>query len=226
MGGRPRVDDKIILHALLYRLRQSCTWRALNMFAPFTTIYGRWKEWCESGVWDRILAHFAGDASGLLWAIDSSCAKVHKHAFGGTGGPEKQGIGQTRGGANSKIHALVDAKARPVRLLLSPGNRSDIIYAPDLVEDVYDRTILADKAYDSDEFRALLAAFGLGCCIPPKSNRVDPPPYNRIQYKKRHRVENCFQRLKEYRAIAMRLEKLGSRYMGFVTLVSILIWLG
>ena len=214
-----------MLHALLYRLRQGCSWRALCIFAPFTTIYTRWKQWCEAGVWAAILERLASKGTGRLWAIDSTCIKVHKHGTGGPGGPENQGIGDTRGGRNTKVHALVDGKARPVRLLLTAGHRHDLISAPDLVAGQSDRTILADKAYDSDGFRKLLDELGLRACIPPKGNRVDPPSYHSGYYRKRHTVENFFQRIKEFRAIATRYEKLAERFLNLTTLAAITVWL-
>ena len=94
-GGRPPADTERILQGILFRLREGCSWRALSLFAPSITIYTRWKSWCETGVWHRILDALAETASGKLRAIDSSCAKVHKHAFGGMQGPEFQCIGQS-----------------------------------------------------------------------------------------------------------------------------------
>ena len=150
---------------------------------------------------------------------------MHKHARGGPGGPEKQEIGNSRGGANTKIHALVDGKGRALRLILTEGQRNDIVAAPDLVTGWTERRILADKAYDTDLFRELLEDLGLKSCIPPKANRNDPAAYHKGYYKHRHHVENFFGRIKEKRAIATRYEKLASRFMGFVSLASIYDWL-
>lgn len=223
--GRPRVDDELILRAILYRLRQGCTWRALSIFAPYSTIYGRWKQWCDSGLWDKLLEQLTQGAKGKLWAIDSTCVKVHKHGMGGRQYIDNQCIGKTKGGQNTKIHALVDGKGRPLRLILSPGNRNDIIYAPKLVEGQTDRHILADKAYDCDEFRDLLKQLGLTACIPPRENRKNPATFHKGHYKRRHKVENAFQRLKELRAIATRYEKKAARFIALTTLATITIWI-
>ena len=111
-------------------------------------------------------------------------------------------------------------------MFLSPGNRHDSLFGIDLCDAAPNGvTILADKAYDTDDLRAFLDDIGLGCCIPPKENRVDPVPFDKQKYKKRHRVEHAFQRLKEFRAIATRYEKLASTFLGLVTLGSILQWL-
>ena len=215
----------IILQALLFRLREGCCWRALSIFAPHTTIYTRWKQWCKEGLWERILESLSTSAQGQLWSIDSTSSKVHKHACGGGDSPENQAIGKSRGGANTKIHALVDTYGRAIRLIRTPGNRHDIVIAPDLVTDCTQRTILADKAYDSDDFRSLLEDLGLTACIPPKANRTDPASYHKGHYKRRHMVENFFQRIKEKRAIATRFEKLASRFLALVTMAAICDWL-
>lgn len=206
-------------------MREGCCWRALSIFAPHTTIYTRWKQWCVSGVWEKILEKLGEEAAGKLWAIDSTSIKVHKHAHGMSEDPRDQAIGTSRGGANTKVHALVDKKGRAVRLILTAGNRNDIVAAPDLVEGCSERTILADKAYDTDEFRQLLEELELKACIPPKANRNDPPSYHKGHYKHRHHVENFFQRIKEKRAIATRYEKLASRFFGLVCLAAICDWI-
>lgn len=214
----------MVLQALLYRLREGCTWRALSVFAPYTTIYTRWQSWCDSGLWQRIFRHVRKWAHGVLWAIDSTCIKVHKHGLGAAKALGNHKVGKTRGGQNTKLHALVDSKGYPVSIILSAGNRHDILFAGDLVSGEIARTILADKAYDCDRFRELLADLGLQACIPPKDNRKDPEPYHKGYYKKRHRVENFFQRIKEYRAIATRYEKRADRFEALVLVVSILCW--
>lgn len=220
------METELVLRAVLYRMRRGCTWKCLAVFGPWQTIYGRWKKWVDDGIWQKVLVELAKKAGGKLWSIDSTSCKVHKHGHGGPQGPEVQHIGRSRGGPNTKIHALVDGKGRIVFLLLSPGNRNDSLFGIDLCEAAPDGvTILADKAYDVDDLRAFLEDVGLGCCIPPKANRVSPAKYDKKKYKKRHRVENAFQRLKEYRAIATRYEKLASTFLGLVTLGAILQWL-
>ena len=214
-----------MLQAVLFRLREGCTWRALSIFAPHTTIYTRWKQWCDSGVWDDILEALSGAAEGKLWSIDSTSCKVHKHAHGAPRSSGPQCIGSSRGGANTKVHALVDTHGNPICLSLTPGNAHDLTAAPDLVEACTSRTILADKAYDSNAFRDLLSDLGLRACIPPKSNRIDPPKFHKGHYKRRHTVENFFQRIKELRAVATRYEKLADRYLALVKLAAICTWL-
>jgi transposase len=86
-----------------------------------------------------------------------------------------QEIGSSRGGSNTKVHALVDNQGRPIRLSLTAGQRHDLTAAPDLVEGCTERTILADKAYDSDEFRRTLDGLGLKASIKQRFLKKTPP---------------------------------------------------
>lgn len=110
--------------------------------------------------------------------IDSTCIKVHKDGLGAAKVFGNQKVGQTRGGQNTKVHALVDSKWCPVAIILSAGNRHEILFAGDLVSGQIARTILADNDYDCDHFRDLLVDKGLQACIPPKDNRKDAEPYH------------------------------------------------
>lgn len=220
------MDTIVVLRAILYRLREGGSWRALSIFGRWQTIYGHWRRWVKLGVWDEALRELSKMASGKLWSIDSTSCKVHKHGLGSVKGPEHEDIGTSRGGPNTKIHALVDSRGRIVYHFLTRGNCHDSRFAELLCEEApIGSTILADKAYDTDSFRAFLKERGLGCCVPPKANRIHPSSYNKKAYRKRHHVENAFQRLKELRGIATRYEKLAENFLAFTTLAAILQWL-
>ena len=128
-------------------------------------------------------------------------------------------MGRTKGGLNTKIHALVDNRGRPVSVVLSAGQAADVAVAPVLLAGVVAGCcVIADKAYDSNAFRALLARTGNRACIPCLSRRLVEIPYRKATYKKRHRVENFFQKLKRYRRIATRYDKLAETYFAFLLL--------
>ena len=81
-------------------------------------------------------------------------------------------MGRSRGGLTTKIHALVDADGRPVRLMLTPGQAHDAPVAEALLEDLADgATLIADRAYDTNAVRALAAERGAWANIPPRSIR-------------------------------------------------------
>lgn len=65
-------------------------------------------------------------------------------------------------------------------------------------------TLIADKGYDSDAFREALAGRGITPCIPPRAKRRSPATYCKTLYRQRHKVENMFARLKDWRRISMR----------------------
>ena len=135
---------------------------------------------------------------------------------------KNQCIGITRGGRNTKIHAVVDALGNPIHVQLSSGDIHDSIIAEDVLNQVdlkpNETTVLADKAYGSFALREYIAKRDTDFCIPPKSNSVDPWYCDWALYKERHLVECFFNKLKENRRIAPRFDKLASRFLAFVHL--------
>ena len=86
-------------------------------------------------------------------------------------------------------------------------------------------TVLADKAYGGKDNRAYITEQEAEYCIPPKENAAEPWPCDYSHYKERHLVECFFMKIKDYRRVAMRFEKLARRYLAFVHLAAILLWL-
>lgn len=80
-----------------------------------------------------------------------------------------------------------------------------------------------DKAYDSNAIRAKVEAKGIEAVIPPKSNRLDTIVYDKNRYKERNKVERLFNKIKQFRRIATRYEKLKANFLAFVTLALIVI---
>ena len=94
-----------------------------------------------------------------------------------------------------------------------------------LIADTKAQIILADAAYDSDKLREQIAQLGASACIKPRCNRKVVIPFNKEQYKQRHKVECFFQKLKRYRRIATRYDKLALRFLAFIHIACILIQL-
>lgn len=109
--------------------------------------------------------------------------------------------------------------------LLTGGECADITAAPELLEQVADCTVIADKGYDSDPLVRQLEARGCKVVIPPRSNRKKPRIYDRHLYKERHLIECFFNKIKEYRRVATRYEKLAQTFLSFVYLAASMIWL-
>jgi transposase len=77
--------------------------------------------------------------------------------------------------------------------------------------------MLMDRAYEGDETRQLVLSLGMIPVVPPKSNRIEPWEYDRALYKKRNEIERLFRRLKGFRRIFSRFEKLDVLFLGFLT---------
>lgn len=112
---------------------------------------------------------------------------------------------------STKIHAECDALGNPTDFHLTAGQAHDLEGADVFLEDFKAEALLADKAFDADE-RVLkkLAEKGAEAVIPPKNNRKEPREYDKELYKARHLIENFFAKLKQYRAIATRYDKLAN----------------
>ncbi len=138
---------------------------------------------------------------------------------------DEEAVGKSRGGLSTKIHAAVDALGNPVRLLLTTGQASEYGQANALIEGFEAEYVLADKGYDSDDFVQAIAATGAEAVIPSRKNRNEPRAYDRELYKERNLVERLFQKLKHFRRIATRYERLARNYQAMLYLAASLIWL-
>ena len=110
-------------------------------------------------------------------------------------------------------------------LSLTPGQAADITQAAPLLDKVEPAALLADKGYDSDALVATLEAREITPVIPPRANRKEPRTTDFALYRERNLVERFFCKLKNYRGIATRYDKLASTFLGGVLLVCVLIWL-
>ena len=108
---------------------------------------------------------------------------------------------------------------------LTGGQVNDVTVAPELIADLKAAIVMVDAAYDSSSFREQIAAQEAVACIKPRRNRRVAIPFDKDQYKERHLVECFFQKLKRYRRIATRYEKLAKRFLAFILFACILIWL-
>ena len=140
-------------------------------------------------------------------------------------GEQNQAIGRSRGGRNTKIHAIADAKGRLLSILLSGGEAHDCPPAEHLIRRTKAaKKLLGDKAYDSAALRQWLNDRGTKAVVPNKSNRKQPFSFDKKSYKQRHRIENAFCRLKDFRRIATRYDRLARNFLASVCLVAAIVW--
>lgn len=118
-----------------------------------------------------------------------------------------------------------DALGNPIRWRLTGGQAHDITEAPALLAGFQVEQVIADKAFDSNAFLALIEAMGAQAVIPPLSTRLEPRSYDRHAYRERHLIECLFNRLKQFRRIATRYEKLARNFLSMLNLATAYVWL-
>ena len=114
---------------------------------------------------------------------------------------------------NSKLHTVTDALGRPLRMFLTAGQRSDYVGARALLD-------------DADWYRGALEDKGITPCIPSRKNRKVPIPHDEIRYRKRHKIENSFARLKDWRRVATRYDRCPKVFLSACALAAVVMfWL-
>ena len=137
----------------------------------------------------------------------------------------EQSLGRSRGGFSTKIHLATDALGNALRFILTGGERNDITQAEALVKDFVAGYVIADKGYDSGTFILHLAGCDAEVVIPSRANHKVQREIDTHLYKERHLVENQIGKLKHFRRVFSRFDKLAKNYLSFIYLASTVIWL-
>jgi transposase len=215
-----------MVEAIFYVLRTAVGWRDLPpCYGSWKSVYTRWRRWCALGLWPEILGLLARRAKGCVRFIDGSHIKLHQFGCNPAGGQQAQAIGRTKGGLNTKLCALVDGEGRLLAAVIAPGQTYEVEACAALLEKLRHILLVGDKGFDSDAFRRQMLEQGCLACVPPKSGRRSPAWYHRGLYRLRHKIENFFQRLKIYKRVSTRYEKLALTFLSFILLGAIFDWL-
>ena len=199
------------VEGLLWISRSVSRWRLLP------TEYGKWNS-------------FADDPDMENGMIDSTIVRAHPCAAGAkkSGGQEAQALGRSRGGFSTKIHITLDGLGNPMRVRLTTGQATDIGQAVALVDGLDFDRMIADRGYAAQEFYDWILDQGMEPVIPPhqrtKGEKAERP-YDKWLYRERHLVECFINKIKHFRRVFSRYDKLASRYLGFLQFVSSLVWL-
>ncbi|WP_443070817.1 IS5 family transposase [Streptomyces sp. NBC_01685] len=196
----------------------------------------------------------ADDEVSWTVSVDSTVCRAHQHSAGarkrgrpGRSEPENHALGRSRGGLSTKVHLASDSRARPLSIHVTAGQAGDAPAFEAVMAGIRiprsgvgrPRTrpavVLADRAYSSRAIRGHLRRRGIRAVIPQPADQVGhrlrrgraggrPPGFDAEAYKKRNTVERCIARLKQWRGLAMRTDKLAIAYQAALHLAAILIW--
>jgi transposase len=239
--GRPPLNHRTFIEAVLWLARTGAPWRDLPPeLMNWRTAWRRLQRWTAAGVWDRIVGALRAIALEAGWdahMLDSSVIRAHAHAAGARKASGRQALGRSRGGFSTKLHLRADAKGRPVALHLTGGERHDLLGVGPLFEQGALRTgrrgrprgqpaaVIADKAYSAAWLLDTLRRKRIVPIIPSRAGQPENPDFDREAYRRRNAVERLVGKLKQFRRVATRYDKLDAHYLAFVQIASIMVWL-
>ncbi|MFF2216125.1 IS5 family transposase [Streptomyces antibioticus] len=195
----------------------------------------------------------ADDDLGWTVSVDSTVCRAHQHSAGARkkGRPADpspdHALGRSRGGLSTKVHLASDSRARPLSIHVTAGQAGDAPAFETVMAGIRiprsglgrPRTrptvVLADRAYSSRAIRGHLRRRGIRAVIPQPADQIGhrlrrgraggrPPGFDAETYKERNAVERCIARIKQWRGLAMRTDKLAVAYQAALHLAAILIW--
>src|SRR5271154_6267852 len=215
-----------MVEAIFYVLRTAVAWRDLpSCYGSWNSVYSRWRRWCVLGLWQEILRLLSLHAVGRVRFVDGSHIKLHQFGTNPAGGQMAQAIGRTKGGLNTKLCALVEGQGRLMAAVLAPGQIYEVEAAAPLLDALKNVLLVGDKGFDVDALRQQMLAQDCLASIPPRSGRRAPAWYHRGFYRQRHKIENFFQRIKIYKRVSTRYEKLAITFLNFVLVAAVFDWL-
>lgn len=217
---------RIFIEAICYITRSGCQWRLLPFYyGNWRAVHKRFMHWIRRGIWQKLFEFVQNDPDMELVMIDSTIVRSHACAAGyGKDTQAQEALGRSKGGFTTKIHALVDALGNPLKFILTAGQRNDITQAKALSMDICGIPLVADRAYDSNEFVMDLENRKCTPIIPRRANRSQRT-YDEHLYKERYQIEYFFSKIKHFRRIFSRFDKSALSYLSFLYFVGTLIWL-
>ena len=240
--GRPSLDHRRFLEAVLRLARTGAPWRDLPAeLMSRRTAWRRLQRWTAAGIWERIIdapRAMAPDEGWEARILDSGVVRAHAHAAGARrrtgGGPA---LGRSRGGFSTKLHPRCDGRGRPVTSHPTAGQRHDLLGVGPLLEKGAPRTgrrgrprwkpdaVIADEACSAAWLLDAFRRKRITPVIPNRSDQPENPGFERAAYRERNPVERPVGKLKQLRRVATRYDKLDPHFLAFVQLASVVVWL-
>ena len=222
--GNVSLSNLQVLNAILFVAENGCKWRGLPVrFGNWHTIYTRMNRWPKKGVLDRVFEHLQREkilrVKLEVLSIDSTVVKVHPDGTAASkNGPES--IGKSRGGWTNKVHLVVSDGGTALRVSLSPAPSPDAPEGRKLLQGLGPQHqtpfLVMDRAYQDNQTQQLVWALGYTPVVPLLQTRAEPWECDVQIYTRRNEMERLFRRLKGYRRIFTRYEKLDVLFFGFM----------
>ena len=218
-------NSRNIMEAILWKLRTGATWRDISQeLCPWQIAYNRFNRWASKGLWDKFFLDYEA-----FWIrngyslMEATYACINMQVELGMVSKEQL---DNHAGRTTKIHLATDANGLPIDFKITGGQVHDSQVAEQLIETVEEADyLIADKGYDAVTIRILIKNKNMIPIIPMRSNskRLNKE-FDKYLYRLRHLVENAFARLKHFRAIATRFDKLARNYQSMIYIACMFIW--
>jgi transposase len=227
--GRNYRDHREVIEGMIWCLRTGAPWRDIprEQFGPWSTIYGRYREWAKTGFWREIFRRINAlreQADKLDWTahfIDGTNVPAHQKATGGS--PFSEALGTSRGGLGTKVHVRIDREGHLLNIEVTEGQTQELNAVEPLLNNgavplpwgrpkLRPDAIVADKGYNAGWFRDGLHRKHVAAVIPKYDNQTKKGPFQEDLYEERNLIERRIGQFKEYRRVAFRFEKLAAHY--------------
>ena len=223
--GNVSLSNLTVLNAILYVAEQGCKWRGLpRRFGNWHTIYTRMNRWSKNGVLDAVFEKLQREQLVRIRveavSMDSTIVKVHPDGTGALKKTVPKRSGNHAADGAPRFIWLPRMLEPAITFALSPGQAHDAVQGRDLLAGLgplpEPLPLLMDSAYEDDQTRQLALDFGWIPVVPPRKTRLQPWEYDRLLYRRRNEVERLFRRLKGFRRIFSRFDKLDVMYLAFL----------